>query len=290
MSDLPSQNDTRVLRELARRVAEIAALPEQAEKAELWTRHNDLGKTRPMVLIFPEGSWSELADGWVDECEHPLARRYERDLRQRLYSWEFLRDDNVIEPTVNCPVAVRNTGHGIQAANTRPDMHKGAYHIEPVLIEEADIERIRIPEVTVGLGTDQPREGDARRDLRRHPRCASDHRLRGQHRLGAHGPVRALARYRPALHGHDRAPRLGPCGHGAAAGRQDGGNRRARSTGRADPEQPEPLQRLGRRRLHPPAPGARLRGRPGPLPRPLGHGHRPDLLRGLPPPCTRSSP
>ncbi|MBT7297994.1 MAG: hypothetical protein HN849_00685 [Victivallales bacterium] len=149
MSDLPSAKETQALRELARRVAEIAALPEQAEKAELWARHNDLEKTRPMVLVFPEGSWSELAADWVYDCETPLARRYEQDLRQRLYSWEHLRDDNVIEPVVSCPVAVRNTGYGLQAERIPSTAYKGAYHIEPVLIEESDLDKIQRPEVTV---------------------------------------------------------------------------------------------------------------------------------------------
>ena len=149
MSDFLPPHDLHVMRELARRVAEIAALPEQAAKAELWARHNDLERTRPLVLVFPEGSWSELAADWVDACEHPLARRYERDLRTRLYCWEHLRDDNVIEAVVNCPIAVRNTGYGLQSAHTASDIDKGAFHIEPVLIEEADLDKIRIPEVTV---------------------------------------------------------------------------------------------------------------------------------------------
>jgi len=149
MSDRPSTKEVQSLRELARRVAEIAALPEQAEKAELWARHNDLEKTRPMVLVFPEGSWSELAADWVYDCQTPLARRYEQDLRQRLYSWEHLRDDNVIEPVVNCPIAVHNTGCGLRAERTPSEAYKGAYHIEPVLVQESDIDKIQLPEVTV---------------------------------------------------------------------------------------------------------------------------------------------
>jgi hypothetical protein len=149
MSDRPSPNEIRIVRDLARRVADIAALPEQAEKAELWARHNDLEATRPMVLVFPEGSWSELTADWQYACEHPLARRCEHDLRVRLYCWENLRDDNVIEPRMNCSIAIRSTGYGLQAARTPSDADKGAYHIDPVLVEESDIEKIRVPEVTV---------------------------------------------------------------------------------------------------------------------------------------------
>lgn len=160
VSDLPSPHDLHVLRELARRVAALAALPEQAAKADLWARHNDLERTRPLVLVFPEGSWSELAADWVDACEHPLARRYERDLRTRLYCWEHLRDDNVIEAVMNCPIVVRNTGYGLQSARTPSDIDKGAYHIDPVLIDEADLDKIRIPEVTVDW--EKTRQDEAR--------------------------------------------------------------------------------------------------------------------------------
>lgn len=147
MSVTPHDRD--IVRDLARQVAEIAALPIQEEKAELWRRHNDLDASRPMVLVFPEGSWSELKADWVYTCETDAGRGLEDNLRTRLYSWQHLRDDSVVESTVNSPIVVRNTGYGIQAESTPSDVAKGAYHIEPVLKEEADIDRIRIPEVVV---------------------------------------------------------------------------------------------------------------------------------------------
>jgi len=52
-----NQADRLIVRDLATRVAEIAALPEMAEKRALWKRHNSLQSTRPLVLVFPEGSW-----------------------------------------------------------------------------------------------------------------------------------------------------------------------------------------------------------------------------------------
>jgi hypothetical protein len=52
--------ERKVLRELAKHVAEIAALPIQAERRELWKMHNNLQPVRPMILLFPEGSWEEL--------------------------------------------------------------------------------------------------------------------------------------------------------------------------------------------------------------------------------------
>ncbi|HRU05200.1 MAG TPA: hypothetical protein P5137_05430, partial [Candidatus Brocadiia bacterium] len=58
-SPLPEQDRT-VLRDLARRVAELAAQPEMTERLNRWKRHNALQPGRPMLMIWPEGSWREL--------------------------------------------------------------------------------------------------------------------------------------------------------------------------------------------------------------------------------------
>ena len=44
------QKDIETVRELARKVAEIAALPEQAEKIRLWKKLNSLNPERPMLM------------------------------------------------------------------------------------------------------------------------------------------------------------------------------------------------------------------------------------------------
>ena len=99
------RQDIDTVRDLARQVAEVAALPVQTEKASRWRRHNALRRGRPMVLIFPEGSWRELQPDSVLACTDPLCRGYEADLRRRLYYWHHLRDDNVIDadPLVMLP-------------------------------------------------------------------------------------------------------------------------------------------------------------------------------------------
>ena len=44
-------DDRTVIRELARRVAEIAARPVQDERRDLWRRHNSLQRTRPLIYV-----------------------------------------------------------------------------------------------------------------------------------------------------------------------------------------------------------------------------------------------
>jgi len=144
-----SARDHETLRELGRRVAEIATEPVQAQKATMWRRHNDLQPERPLVLVFPEGAWREMLPREVMTCAPGIAQDYEYDLRVRLYYAEHLRDDNVIEAAVYTPVIVHNTGWGLESETTRSDDPLGAHRFEPVLRGEEDIDRLRIPEVTV---------------------------------------------------------------------------------------------------------------------------------------------
>ncbi|PJB28881.1 hypothetical protein CO111_00415, partial [Candidatus Desantisbacteria bacterium CG_4_9_14_3_um_filter_50_7] len=55
-----SENDKKIVRDLAKRLAEAATRPEEKKKAEAWRRHNNLERVKPMVLIFPEGAWREV--------------------------------------------------------------------------------------------------------------------------------------------------------------------------------------------------------------------------------------
>jgi len=144
-----STRDRQTLRELGRRVADIAAEPVQAQKAARWRRHNDLRPERPMVLVFPEGAWREMLPREEMTCEPGLAQDYEYDLRVRLYYREHLRDDNVIEAAVYNPVIWRHTGWGLESETTRTGDPLGAHRFEPVIHSKADIDRLQIPQVTV---------------------------------------------------------------------------------------------------------------------------------------------
>lgn len=144
------RSDLDVLRDLAERVAEIGNDPVQEKKAEMWTRHNDLDPVRPMVLIFPEGSWREMLteEDLTTSPDCPL-RGLEGDFRRRIYYWEKMRDDNVIEPVIASGLAVESTGWGLEAQRTHPAESTGADHFESVIDTEEDLEKIQLPQVTV---------------------------------------------------------------------------------------------------------------------------------------------
>ena len=116
--ELP-KTDAQTLRDLARRVAELAADEHNREKAALWSRLTDLDTSvRPMLLthLWPL-AWSQvLPDETTLVCVHPDAQRYERDLRQRLWMAEALTHDWVIEPVARYPHCVSITRFGFLGA------------------------------------------------------------------------------------------------------------------------------------------------------------------------------
>ncbi len=109
-----NKEDVAIVRELAARVAEIAALPVQDEKRALWHKLNARTPVRPMVMI-DQVCWNEM-DG-VDEsslrCTDPDCRGYEGHLRRTLYQWAHFPVDMVVEPFVQAPKAIHNTGFGV---------------------------------------------------------------------------------------------------------------------------------------------------------------------------------
>jgi len=127
-------------------VAEIAALPQQAEKARLWTACNDLKPERAMVFARPQGGWSELEPAWASlQCEDEALRRFESQLRRKIIYHEHIHDDYPIAGTFDVGVRVRGGGYddyGLALQRTTSGEERGAYHIEPVIHSEKDLEKL----------------------------------------------------------------------------------------------------------------------------------------------------
>ncbi len=143
-----SEKDKTMLRSLAQEVAEIAVLPVQKEKAELWRRLNHLERVRPMVLL-RNGTWHETRYQIQLEAEDEFARNQEWYLRSMLYHWEHMRDDHIYEAKVYSPTAVRSTGMGISTDATRPNHEFGASRYNPVIKDDDEPTVIPMPTVTV---------------------------------------------------------------------------------------------------------------------------------------------
>jgi len=108
--------DRTILQELAKRVAEIAALPAQQETIALWKALNRLQPVRPMVLI-DQIPWHEInVDNELTlQATDEYARELEGRLRRTLYGWKHMRVDMVVEAVFDVPKIIRNSGFGITA-------------------------------------------------------------------------------------------------------------------------------------------------------------------------------
>lgn len=143
-----SSQERIVLRDLATRVAEIAALPEMAERRALWKQHNRLQRVRPMMLIFPEGSWGELLPDTALQCEDETARRWENGLRAQIYGHEHFASDNVVDAELVVQKVIHHTSWGLEARHHVSSEARGSWSFDPVINTAADLQKLRFPEVT----------------------------------------------------------------------------------------------------------------------------------------------
>ena len=142
------ERDKTVLQNLAKEVADIAALPIQKEKAELWRRLNRLDPVRPMVLL-SNGTWHQTGDEIQLETEDDFARQQEWSIRTTLYHWKHMRDDHVYDAKIYSPIVLRSTGMGISGDATRPNHEFGAARYNTVIDDNADPNIIPMPTVTL---------------------------------------------------------------------------------------------------------------------------------------------
>lgn len=143
--------DKTIIRELAARAAEIAALPVQEEKRRLWRRLNGLDPVRPMVMI-DQVCWNEMeVDGELAlHCADPESRAYEQDLRRTLFQWKHFPVDMVVELFVRVPCAIRDMGFGItteeDVAVTDPTNEVVGHKFHNQFQDDDDLEKMRLPE------------------------------------------------------------------------------------------------------------------------------------------------
>jgi hypothetical protein len=147
------KKDMEIIRDLAARVAEIAALPVQEEKRELWRRLNACEPERPMVMI-DQVCWNEMniEDELTLRCVDDECRKYEQHLRRMLFQWKHFPVDMVVDPFIRVPKAIHNSGFGIviqeDTAVTDPTNDVVGHLYENQFQTEEDLEKIHVPEVS----------------------------------------------------------------------------------------------------------------------------------------------
>jgi hypothetical protein len=149
MMDVSQERD--LVRELARRVIEIAHEPRMKDVRKRWCDVNELRKPdRAPVWCRPVGCWSEILPDSELQCETPEYRRLEYGFRQELFKYD-VGDDTIFEPhfTVGASfdVTPANTW-GVKLSHHNPDVQGGAWAYDPPLREESDLDNLAMPEFT----------------------------------------------------------------------------------------------------------------------------------------------
>jgi len=142
--------DIDVVRELAGRYREIAALSVQEERRKLWSDHFSLKKTRvPILASFGmHNVWCrEVFGDDRMECEDPFFRAYERDLKMRIFRHEIVNDDCIYEPWISLRASVKGDGGrlwGVVEAMHSSNVEGGAAAIDPPLKSWDDLEKLQM--------------------------------------------------------------------------------------------------------------------------------------------------
>jgi len=145
-------NEVQIIRELAKKVREIAELPEMEIRRKQWYNHNDLKSEKPMILCFPEGAWVEIFDESQLVCNDFVLRTYENTLRKKIYWYEHINDDNTIDPFFDLNWSVSSTGYGVEIPVEHGD-NRGSYHWDaPIKDLQQDFCKIKHRQFSVDRG------------------------------------------------------------------------------------------------------------------------------------------
>jgi len=143
--------DRKILRELASKYSEIAALDVQKENIHNWKALYARRPHKPMFSI-DQICWEELEkeDEMILRCTDPLARQLEEQLRRILYRWAHFPCDMVVKPYFELGKIVSNTGVGVQSVTQDESDHAGALsHLYVDCIpDEAALEKLHNPAIT----------------------------------------------------------------------------------------------------------------------------------------------
>ena len=90
-----NQKDREILRDLAKRQAEIANSPQMKKLKEEWMRHNTFQPGRPMITV-ELGTFAPDMLPPMLQCQGEQARQMEWALRSNLVNYELFQDDTVV--------------------------------------------------------------------------------------------------------------------------------------------------------------------------------------------------
>jgi len=163
MPTLPQQRDH--VRELARRIAELAASDEYEVRRRRWRDVNGLRKPdRAPVWLRPAACWSELLPDSGLVCEDPYLRGMERSLRMDLIKDE-IGDDHLVEGWWPVSAAFDCDSQytwGLPTQQLVGSTNLGGWRYEPPIKTPEDFAKVTIPTFTVNH--ERTQEAAARAD------------------------------------------------------------------------------------------------------------------------------
>jgi hypothetical protein len=140
--------DREILRNLANKVAELAARPIEDEKRELWYQLNALKPTRPLVFCDPENGWNEIITINQIECQGELAQRWEMTLRKEIFWGAEMCDDRVVEPYFIVSHVYDESDWGMHEEKIG-GIEGGSYVWESPLKSYDDLDKLHYPIISV---------------------------------------------------------------------------------------------------------------------------------------------
>lgn len=143
-----SAADRVILQQLAYQVVTLVERPVEAEKRQLWRRHNALQPTRPLVFCDPENGWHEIFPATHLACQGELARLWEFALRKEIFWGEQMQDDRVIADTFDVAHVYTTTGWGLETT-TIGGAHGGAYRWASPVQSMDDIDKMHFPRLDI---------------------------------------------------------------------------------------------------------------------------------------------
>lgn len=134
-----TQRETEILRELAKKYAECAADPVNAERALRARDINDCKARRPMVWI-DEIPWFEMdIDNQLAlHCEDDFARWMENYFRKKLFGWKYFQADMILEDTFYIDKSCTDSGIGMSVTENTIATDKKNNIISHMYLDQLD--------------------------------------------------------------------------------------------------------------------------------------------------------
>nr|HPN84445.1 hypothetical protein [Victivallales bacterium] len=133
--------DASILRDLAKRYAEIAAKPCQKTRKDLWRKNNSFKGEKPLIYI-RSFAFREMPD-YKCLCEDKELQGYERILRNRIF-WNSFNDDSIFEPWLNVEAVHECMGWGLKGVKHQTE-EAGAYKEDYPIKDLDDVKKMRMP-------------------------------------------------------------------------------------------------------------------------------------------------